>query len=183
MGSWKQAGAVRRGVRNLWWASQPNGPASLPSSQSKPDNVHKLLHRCLITAEQQICACGRIIKTKSKNTVMAWGPEHGPQHMCTPQNSATDEQSWLDLGRTVTKLIRATELCGSAVALWSFSQTGFNQKRPSTLSRRGKHPWPKTQQEGEKRFTEMQKMENKNQVVTVAYMKKSRLYVIYQQND
>lgn len=45
---------------------------------------------------------------------MAWVPEHGTQHMCTPQNSVTDEQTWLDLGRTVTKLIRAKELCGSA---------------------------------------------------------------------
>lgn len=46
-----------------------------PSSESKPDNVHKLLHRWLITAEQQICACGRIIETDLHITPrLQWNP-------------------------------------------------------------------------------------------------------------
>lgn len=40
---------------------------------------------------------------------MTRGPQQGTNHMCTPQNPDADEQSWLDLGHTVTKPIRAAE--------------------------------------------------------------------------
>lgn len=91
-----------------------------PELKAKPQNAHRLLHRCLITVQQQVWACGRIIQTdphisprplQNPNT---HGRGSEARHRPRAHTPEADEQSWPDLGDTITKPTGAEEPRGSA---------------------------------------------------------------------
>lgn len=102
---------------------------------------------------------------KSKHAVTASGPQHGTNRMCTPTIQSLMNKAgriWVAEG---TKPIRAEELRGSAEQPLILHRDGIWSENPSTLSGWGKHKEPKTQQEVQKRFTEIQSWKIKNKLL------------------